>query len=97
MFNEEGGKSYKGPVSQTPLDKSLAIAEDTAEMLKLCTDFSSSVLESVVLLFAEETLLEDFVFVDNIRALIQVCLLKYRETHTSRNTRTRAILENQGA
>lgn len=74
MLNEEGGKNLKGPALMTPLDVYEAIANDCAKLLQLCTDFSSAVLESIVLLFADESLLEDSLFVDNIRVLIQVCL-----------------------
>lgn len=73
MFNEEGGKHWKGPVVTTPLDESESITNDPSRVLKLCTDFSSAVLESIILLFADESLLEDAIFVENIRALIQVC------------------------
>jgi hypothetical protein len=72
MLNVEGGKNFKGPALQTPLGVSESIAGDPAKVLKLCTDFSSSVLESVMLILFDETAFEDIKFIENFRGLIQV-------------------------
>eukprot|EP01126_Amoeba_proteus_P067061 TRINITY_DN9827_c0_g1_i1.p1 TRINITY_DN9827_c0_g1~~TRINITY_DN9827_c0_g1_i1.p1 ORF type:complete len:392 (+),score=90.83 TRINITY_DN9827_c0_g1_i1:177-1178(+) len=53
MMNEEGGKNYYGPARNKDVS---GLASSAPKLLKLCTDFSSAVLESILLLFSDETL-----------------------------------------
>lgn len=49
-----------------------AIARDPARLYDLCSRYSASVLESVILLLSQPDLLEDVPFLDNLRNLINL-------------------------
>lgn len=63
--------SNTSSVLAKPIPSEIEVAKDSTKLLELCTDFSTSVLQSIVALLNDPSLLDNSQFVKNMKILIQ--------------------------